>query len=220
MEWATLNRNPKTIANLLIERDFWAKGSLVAGIDEAGRGSLAGPVVAACVVYPIDFEPDFVVMDSKLLTPKRRQELFEQIISNAFFYSYSFVEAKEIDCTNILLATHKAMEMAIRQATEPIPFCLIDGNSFSNNSIQHRTIIDGDRLSFSIASASIVAKVLRDRWMIEVAHSNYPEFRFDQHKGYGTRYHFEMIKKYGLTEIHRRSFLKKFINRSNKLFEG
>lgn len=217
MGWDTQSKKQKRIADFCFEKEFWAKGILVGGIDEAGRGALAGPVFAACVVYPIGFDPDFVVMDSKLISFRQRERLFEKITSNALFWSFSFVDSDEIDSSNILLSTHKAMENAIRQIPELKIFYLIDGNSFGNRSIPHRTIVDGDLKCISIASASIIAKVLRDRWMCENAHSKFPEYGFDKHKGYGTQAHIQNLKKLGITPIHRKSFLKKIIGNSGSL---
>ncbi|MGQ9819258.1 MAG: ribonuclease HII [Candidatus Kapaibacteriales bacterium] len=213
MGWDTPNRNPNKTANLIFEKKFWQLGTLVAGVDEAGRGSLAGPVFSACVIYPIFFEPNFVVKDSKLLAPLRREKLFDEITSSALSWSYSFVEAKDIDNTNILTSTHKAMEDAINKITNLSFFSLIDGNSFGNKNIPHLTIVRGDAKCFSIASASIIAKVLRDRWMIEIAHSLYPEYGFDKHKGYGTKFHIEMLKKFGPSPLHRKTFLRKILTK-------
>lgn len=218
MGWATSNRIPRNSADLSIERKFWEEGILVAGVDEAGRGALAGPVFAGCVIFPIFFEPDFVVMDSKALNSKRREELFKIIISNALYWSFSFVDAQEIDKNNILASTHKAMENAIRKIPIPFFFSLIDGNSFKNKSIPHSTVVHGDAKCFSIASASIIAKVLRDRWMIENAHSLYPEYGFDKHKAYGTKYHIEKLKEYGPTPLHRKTFLRRILPKNDGFF--
>lgn len=218
MGWATSNRIPKKPAKLSIEKKFWQEGILVAGVDEAGRGALAGPVFAGCVVFPISFEPDFIVMDSKVLNFKRREELFDIIISNALYWSFSSVDPQEIDRNNILVSTHNAMEDAIRKIHLPLFFSLVDGNSFGNKSIPHSTVVDGDAKCFSIACASIIAKVLRDRWMIENAHNLYPEYGFDKHKGYGTRLHIERLKKYGPTPLHRRTFLRKIFPKNDGFF--
>lgn len=157
-------------------------------------------------------------MDSKVLNSKRREELFDIIISNALYWSFSYVDASEIDRNNILTSTHKAMEEAIRKIPITSFFSLIDGNSFGNKSIPHSTIVDGDAKCFSIASASILAKVLRDRWMIENAHNLYPQYGFDKHKGYGTQLHIEKLKKYGPTQLHRRTFLRKILPKNDGFF--
>lgn len=178
----------------------------VCGIDEAGRGPLAGPVFAAAVVLPPDCEIPGL-NDSKKLTEKKREELFEIITEKAEAYSVASASEKEIDEINILNATFLAM----RRAYEGLPVrpdkALIDGNKKPGLPCAEETVVKGDSKSMSIAAASILAKVSRDRYMLEMA-KLYPQYRFEQHKGYGTKLHYEMIREHGISEIHRKTFLK------------
>lgn len=192
-----------------LEERCWAQGrSLVCGADEAGAGPLAGPVYAAAVILPRHLELMWL-NDSKQVTPKRREVLFEEIKAQAVAWSVASVDEGTIDDINILNARLLAMERAIR-ALEPAPdYALIDGNRDKGIALPHETAVKGDSRSASIAAASILAKVSRDRYMEEMARQ-YPEYRFDRHKGYPTKLHYEMLKKYGPSPIHRRSFLKKF----------
>ncbi len=193
--------------HLEIEKKLWSNGiSAIAGVDEAGRGPLAGPVVAAAVIFPMHC---FIegVNDSKRLTELRRQELYEHICQNALAVGVGIVDHTIIDEINILRATHKAMLLAIEQLRYKPEYILVDGNSFPKISVPSQTIVDGDAISFTIAAASIIAKVTRDRIMVEYD-SRYPHYGFKQHKGYGTRKHREAIARYGLCDIHRRSFCK------------
>ncbi len=177
----------------------------VAGVDEAGRGPLAGPVVAACVVLPTDFILPGV-NDSKKLTPKRRERLFEQIMERVQEVGIGIVGERTIDRENILNASLKAMWKAIDKLKNPPQFVLVDGNQkIPNLSFPQIPVVKGDSKSFSIAAASIVAKVTRDRIMLKY-HQRYPEFGFAQHKGYATKAHLEALKAFGPCEIHRRSF--------------
>jgi len=179
---------------------------VIAGIDEAGRGPLAGPVVAAaCVLHE---QPIFIGLnDSKKVSEKNRNRLFDEIIEKAITFGIGLADHKEIDEINILNATKKAMERAIAQLN-PLPdFLLIDAVRLSNVAIQQRSITKGDSLSFSIAAASILAKVTRDRLMVELSEL-YPQYNFAKHKGYGTKEHYEAIKLHGLCAIHRRTFTK------------
>lgn len=182
---------------------------LIAGMDEAGRGPLAGPVTAACCM------PDLSsiisgINDSKKLSPKKRNELYEAIIGNAIGFRIIDVDEKEIDETNILVATKKAMRTAVAQLT-PAPEILLVDAVKEDFGIPSRAIIHGDALSYCIGAASILAKVHRDRLMDEYA-EKYPEYGFEKHKGYGTAYHIEMLKKYGPCPIHRKTFIKNFFN--------
>lgn len=182
---------------------------LIAGMDEAGRGPLAGPVTAACCI------PDLSsiisgINDSKKLSPKKRNELFEAIIGNAIGFRIIDVDEKEIDETNILVATKKAMRTAVAQLT-PAPEILLVDAVKEDFGVPSRAIIHGDALSYCIGAASILAKVHRDRLMDEYA-EKYPEYGFEKHKGYGTAYHIEMLKKYGPCPIHRKTFIKNFFN--------
>jgi len=176
----------------------------VGGVDEAGRGCLAGPVFAAAVV----FEPNFSIPgvdDSKKLTAGERERLFDEICRHALSWAVASVEADEIDRINIHRASLKAMKLAVSQL-EPRPqFLLVDGRFPISDPLPQKPIVNGDRLSHSVAAASILAKVSRDRWM-EQESLKYPDFSFKQHKGYGTAEHFQEIKKNGLTLLHRKTF--------------
>ena len=183
---------------------------IICGIDEAGRGPLAGPVCAACVVLPKGVVIEGV-NDSKKLSEKKRDALFDVIKEKALDYGIAFASEKEIDEINILQATFLAMRRAVGKLEKVKPdFALIDGNKKPGLEIAERTVIKGDSKSANIAAASILAKVTRDRYMLEMA-EKYPEYRFEKHKGYGTKLHYEMIEKYGLCDIHRKSFLKKVL---------
>ncbi|MBE7020143.1 MAG: ribonuclease HII [Ruminococcaceae bacterium] len=180
---------------------------IICGVDEAGRGPLAGPVYACAIIMKEDFIiPE--VNDSKKLTEKKREALYDLILKNALDCSVAFVDEKEIDEINILNATMKAMEMAINGLKIKPDLALIDGNQNRGISLNNRTVIKGDAQSYNIAAASIIAKVSRDRFIIEMD-EKYPEYGFKKHKGYGTKEHMDAIRKYGPCEIHRRSFLKK-----------
>ena len=181
---------------------------IVCGIDEAGRGPLAGPVCAAAVVLPRDLEIEGL-NDSKKLSDKRRRVLFDEITAQAVTYSIAFATDQEIDEINILQATFLAMRRALAQLSIQPSIALIDGNRETDFGLPVRTIVKGDSLSANIAAASILAKVTRDDFMLEQA-KLYPEYGFDIHKGYGTKAHYEALRKYGPCPIHRRTFLKKF----------
>ena len=195
------------------EREAAAEGhTFVCGCDEAGAGPLAGPVYAAAVILPLG-EDIPGLDDSKKLTEKKREALFPVIQEKALAWSVAWVDAEEIDATDILSARMKAMQLAI-DALSPAPgYALIDGNRDKGKHFAivtpHETAVKGDSRSASIAAASIVAKVSRDRVMEELA-EKYPQYRFERHKGYGTRLHYEMLDKYGPSPVHRRSFLKKW----------
>lgn len=194
---------------LAIEKGF----KTICGIDEAGRGPLAGPVYAAAVILPIDLEIDGI-NDSKKLTEKKREVLFDIICEKAISYSIGIATEKEIDEINILNATFLAMRRAVDGLSVKPDYALIDGNQHPGLSTQDETVVKGDGKSMSIAAASILAKVSRDRFMLEIA-EKYPEYCFEKHKGYGTKLHYEMIEKYGVSPVHRRSFLKKILGDSN-----
>ena len=189
----------------------------VAGIDEAGRGPLAGPVVSAAVILPITFNNSDVT-DSKKVSPKKRERLYEDIYSQAVSIGIGIVDSNEIDRINILQASLLAMTIAVKNLDPRPDYLLIDGTFTIHSDLPQQAIPKGDALSISIAAASIVAKVSRDRLM-EKYHQYYPQFNFPQHKGYPTRAHKEAIRKFGFTPIHRKSFkgVKEFICKtSNK----
>jgi ribonuclease HII len=212
------------MADFSIEKQLISNGyRYIAGIDEAGRGPLAGPVVAAVVIIEQDVELYCKVNDSKKISEKNRELLFDLITDNAISYSVSLIDNNTIDNINILKSTMLAMNNAINNLSLLPDYLLIDGNYFINESVvPYQTIIKGDSISASIASASILAKVTRDRWMVDVAHKEFPEYNFAKHKGYATREHRELIKKYGYCRYHRTTFLaniiSEFDNSNNKLF--
>ena len=192
-----------------IEDSLKEKGvGLICGVDEAGRGPLAGPVYAAAVILPEHLEIPGLD-DSKKLTDKRRRELMPIIKEKAIAYGIGFATEQEIDEINILQATFLAMERAIAQLKVKADFALIDGNREKNFGIPVETVVHGDSLSASIAAASILAKVTRDDYMLEMAQA-YPQYGFDIHKGYGTKAHYAALQQYGPCPIHRKTFLKKF----------
>ncbi len=199
---------------LEFENKAYDKGySLVCGVDEAGRGPLAGPVCAAAVILPRGHIIEGV-NDSKKLTEKKREALFDVIKSEALSYSIAFASEKEIDELNILQATYLAMKRAVEGLDKKSDFALIDGNRMPPLEIDGETVIKGDAKSASIAAASILAKVSRDRLMLEYA-EKYPEYQFEKHKGYGTKLHYEMLDKFGPCDIHRQSFLKTWYERND-----
>lgn len=182
--------------------------SFVCGVDEAGRGPLAGPVCAAAVIFAPDTELDGV-NDSKKLSEKKREALFDVICQKALAYSVAFASVEEIEEHNILNATYLAMNRAIEGLKIKADFALIDGNRIPKDiKIDCQTVVKGDSKSLSIAAASILAKVTRDRLLMEY-HEKYPQYNFAKHKGYGTAEHMEAIRKFGISEVHRPSFLKK-----------
>ena len=181
---------------------------LICGIDEAGRGPLAGPVCAAAVILPENIEISGL-NDSKKLSDKRRRELFPIIKELAVAYAIVLVDEKQIDEINILQATFRAMEQAVAQLSKQPDYVLVDGNKLPVLTIPGEAVVQGDSRSASIAAASILAKVTRDNFMLEMA-QKYPEYGFDVHKGYGTKAHYEALRLHGTCPIHRNSFLKKF----------
>lgn len=195
------------------EREAREQGyTAVCGVDEAGAGPLMGPVYAAAVILPEDYDlPE--LNDSKKLTEKKREMLFPLIKERAIAWSVAWVEASEIDATDILSARMKAMQMAINGLSVTSDMALIDGNRDKGHSAAistaHRCIVGGDGKSASIAAASVLAKVSRDHYVTEVLDKAYPQYQFARHKGYGTKLHYEMLDKYGPCPEHRRSFLKK-----------
>ena len=191
-----------------IEDSFFLKGyKILCGIDEAGRGPLAGPVCAAAVILPPHVEIPGL-NDSKKLSDKQRRQLFPMIKEKAVAYGIGFASHDEIDEINILQATYLAMERALNQLSVKPDLALIDGNRAKDFGIPVQTVVHGDSLSASIAAASVLAKVSRDDLMLEMA-KEYPQYGFEIHKGYGTKAHCEAILANGACTIHRRSFLKK-----------
>lgn len=192
-----------------IEAECFAEGiRVICGVDEAGRGPLAGPVCAAAVILPPYAEIPGL-NDSKKLTDKRRRELFPVIQEQAIAYGIGFASHEEIDEINILQATYLAMERAMAQLSAKPELALIDGNRAKDFGLPVRTIVKGDSLSASIAAASVLAKVARDDVMLHYA-EEYPQYSFEIHKGYGTKAHYEALTAHGPSPIHRMTFLKKF----------
>lgn len=192
-----------------IENSFYSeKIRVICGVDEAGRGPLAGPVCAAAVILPKDLELPGLT-DSKKLTDRKRRELFPLIQEHAVAYGIGFATEQEIDEINILQATFLAMQRALDQLAVTPDLALIDGNREKNFGIPVKTVIKGDSLSANIAAASILAKVSRDNLMVELAET-YPQYGFEIHKGYGTKAHYAAMREFGPSPIHRMTFLKKF----------
>ena len=187
--------------------------SAVCGVDEAGAGPLMGPVYAAAVILPADCVIEGLD-DSKKLTEKKREALFPVIFEKAVACAVASVDASEIVATDILSARMKAMQLAIDALEVPADYALIDGNRDHGASAKittpHETVIGGDGVSLSIAAASVLAKVSRDRYVVEVLDPQYPEYQFAKHKGYGTKLHYEMLDRYGPSPVHRKTFLKKW----------
>ena len=179
----------------------------ICGVDEAGRGPLAGPVCAAAVILPVDIDIPGL-NDSKKLTDKKRRELFPVICEKAIAYGIAFADHAEIDEINILQATYLAMERAIGQLSVKPDFALIDGNRAKDFGLPLETVVGGDGRSASIAAASILAKVTRDDYMMKMAEA-YPQYGFEIHKGYGTKAHYAALAENGPCPIHRTTFLKK-----------
>ena len=197
----------KLIRLTQIENELWAQGKRIAGIDEVGRGPLAGPVVTACVSIPKD-KLILGVDDSKKLSEKRREALYDQILETAIYARVILASPEEIDRVNILQATKNAMAIAAKDA--PCDLFLVDAINKLDVPGEVRGIIHGDAVCYSIAAASILAKVTRDRLMRQYD-EQYPEFGFAKNKGYGTAEHIAALRKYGPTPIHRRSFIGKFV---------
>lgn len=194
-----------------IENELYKKGATkICGIDEAGRGPLAGPVVVAAVIMPEDSMIEGV-NDSKKVSEKKRENLYDQIISSAIAWGVGIIDPKEIDDINILNATKKGLTTALLELTERPDVILVDAlTGIDTLGIPYQSIIKGDAKSYSIAAASIIAKVTRDRIMREWDEI-YPEYGFEKNKGYGTKAHIDVIKNQGICPIHRKSFVKNFI---------
>lgn len=191
-----------------LESEIYAEGfSLICGVDEAGRGPLAGPVYAAAVILPRDIVIDGL-NDSKKLTEKKREALFDVITERALTYGIASASVEEIEELNILNSTFLAMNRAIEKL-DPVPeLALIDGNRNTGIAMPSRCVVKGDSRCADIAAASILAKVSRDRYMLTLA-EKYPQYHFEQHKGYGTKLHYEALREYGPSPEHRPSFLRK-----------
>ena len=181
--------------------------SYIAGVDEAGRGPLAGPVCAAACILPRNLEIPGL-NDSKKLSSKARDSLYDIIINSAVSYGIAFATVEEIESLNILNATFLAMNRALSQLSPQPALALIDGNRNSGISIPSRCVVKGDSLCADIAAASVLAKVTRDRYMLTMA-EKYPEYGFEKHKGYGTAQHYAALRQFGPSSIHRPSFLRK-----------
>lgn len=187
---------------------------IVCGVDEAGRGPLAGDVYAAAVILPKGCIIDGV-NDSKKLSEKKREALYDKIVDECVCFNVGIASVDEIDEYNILQATFLAMRRAVDGLEVKPDIALIDGNKKPGLDIEELDIVKGDAKSANIAAASIIAKVSRDRYMRELA-KKYPEYQFEKHKGYGTKLHYEMLDKYGISDIHRKTFLKKYLEKKNE----
>jgi len=198
------NVNMWEIENSIYSQDI----QIICGVDEAGRGPLAGPVCAAAVILPRNVEIPGLT-DSKKLTDKKRRELFPIIQNTAVAYGIGLATEAEIDEINILQATFLAMQRALEQLTVKPDLALIDGNREKDFGLPVKTVVKGDSFSANIAAASVLAKVTRDDIMVSLA-QEYPQYGFEIHKGYGTKAHYEALRKYDASPIHRKSFLKKF----------
>lgn len=193
----------------LYEREYLEKGcKLVCGVDEAGRGPLAGPVFAAAVILPQELQIDGLD-DSKKLSEKKRGALFDIICEKAIAFGIASSDEKEIDDINILNASLLAMKRAVSKLSVSPDVILVDGNKTFETDIYIKSLVKGDSLSANIAAASILAKVSRDRFMLKLAEC-YPEYRFEKHKGYPTKLHYEMVEAYGISDVHRKTFFKKY----------
>lgn len=195
--------DPWELENRLYDQGYQS----ICGVDEAGAGPLAGPVYAAAVILPRGLTLPYL-NDSKKVTPRRREILFDQIREQAVAYAIAWADEKEIDEINILNARMLAMDRAIKMLNPAADFALIDGNRNQGIELQNEMVVHGDARSASIAAASILAKVSRDRFMVALA-EQYTQYAFERHKGYPTKLHYERLRQYGPCPIHRRSFLKK-----------
>ena len=196
-----------------IEDSLYAQGvEILCGVDEAGRGPLAGPVYAAAVILPRHLEIPGLT-DSKKLSDKKRRELFPIIQEQATAFGIGFASEEEIDEINILQATFLAMKRALAQLPIRPDLALIDGNRETDFGIPVKTVVKGDSLSANIAAASILAKVSRDDYMLRLAEA-YPQYGFDIHKGYGTKAHYQALREFGPSDVHRKTFLKSFYGKA------
>lgn len=199
----------KKSAGIEFELPFWERNKLVAGVDEVGRGCLAGPVVSAAVILPSNVRQDIGIRDSKLISSNERDELDEYVRSVALSLQITFIDNTIVDEINIRRAALKAMQESVDNLHVRPEYVLVDGNFFEHDDLPFSTIVKGDSRSISIAAASIIAKVARDRWMKDIAHKEYPLYNFDKHKGYATKSHTESIIRYGVCPLHRMTFLRK-----------
>lgn len=181
---------------------------IICGVDEAGRGPLAGDVYAAAVVFSEGVEIEYL-NDSKKISEKRREQLYDVIVEKADAYCVAVASVEEIDSMNILQATMLVMKRAVDGLGIAPDIALVDGNKLPDLSCEARYVIKGDATSASISAASVLAKVSRDRYMKQIA-EKYPQYAFEKHKGYGTKLHYEMLEKYGVSDVHRKTFLRKF----------
>lgn len=195
--------DPWELENRLYDQGYQS----ICGVDEAGAGPLAGPVYAAAVILPRGLTLPYL-NDSKKVTPRRREILFDQIREQAVAYAIAWADEKEIDAINILNARMLAMDRAIKMLNPAADFALIDGNRNHGIELQNEMVVHGDARSASIAAASILAKVSRDRFMVELA-EQYPQYAFEKHKGYPTKLHYQRLRQYGPSPVHRKTFLKK-----------
>lgn len=194
------------------ENDAHNQGyTIVCGVDEAGRGPLAGPVFAGAVVLPENYTHE-ILNDSKKLSEKKRDLVYDDIIRDAVAWSVGMATEQEIDDINILNATFLAMKRAVDGLNIKPDLAFIDGNRYANTGVKEVTIVKGDSKCMSVAAASIIAKVSRDRFMQEVD-KQYPQYQFSKHKGYGTKLHYEMIEQFGISPVHRKTFLKNIIGK-------
>ncbi len=198
------------------ELNIYNLNKLAAGSDEAGRGCLAGPVFAASVILPNNFDCS-IIDDSKKLTLHQRNLAYEQLIDKSIDYSIDSTDNFEIDKINILQSSVKSINSTLDNLKLKPDICFIDGNYFRSDNHKYQTIVKGDSKFACIAAASILAKVSRDNWMINIAAELYPQYHFDLHKGYATKLHFEMIDRFGICALHRLTFLRKYQERTNQL---
>lgn len=200
-----------------IESSLASQYSAIAGIDEAGRGALAGPVVAAAVIIGKTKIDDLEINDSKKLSIKKREAIYAELMNRGINFGVGIVDNHIIDEIDILNATNLAFQMAIDNLITKPDYLLVDGNCYRNKGIEYQLVVKGDSRSLSIATASIIAKVTRDNLMTELSQI-YPDYDLAKNKGYGTKKHFNMLKKNGISDIHRKTFLIKFAYRESELF--
>lgn len=199
------------------EEAWWRQGGCVAGVDEVGRGALAGPVVAAAVVLPMGFSSALPIRDSKTLSPRQRERIAVYLQHHLRGFGLGWVDAALIDTLGIKAATLLAIGQALEQLPITPDYVLIDGPEFPPTELPGLAIVDGDQKCLSIAAASILAKVTRDTWMVRVADLRYPVYGFARHKGYGTPQHWKALQQYGPCALHRRTFLQRLEQLTERL---